>query len=269
MSMSNMLLMALLEAADDKKKKAADTEPDADTTDADTTPDTDMDDVEPVDGKSDTNEGEGEDTDGDDTEGKDSETPDDESQTEDENQDDESGENEGDENQENTDGESGDDFSLDGDGDGEGEDDGPPPDGLVDPDDDGSGDMEDDDGETNVQTNILQLSQLDRNLIKRKCYNDFLDLRTSITSAKKIVDDYEASIEPELRSYTVEQLDLLYTSITDYITIKFPTINYEENLQNYLLFVKQLNELVDGLNPNSKKKKTPKTRGKSKKPDDE
>ena len=261
--MNNILLMALLEAADDKKKKDT----------AEAADDTSLDDVDPVDSESGDDNAETTDPDdkggeesGDDPEGEADETSDDESKTEDENPDEQSEEEEGQE--ESSDDSSDDDFSLDS-GDGEGEDNDPPPDGLVDPDDDGSGDIEDTEGETNVQTNILQLSQLDRNLIKRKCYNDFLDLRTSITSAKKIVDDYEASIDPELRSYTVEQLDLLYTSITDYITIKFPTINYEENLQNYLLFVKQLNELVDGLNPNSKKQKVLKTRRKAKKSDEE
>lgn len=147
-----------------------------------------------------------------------------------------------------------DDFSM---GDGEDTDDEPPPDGLVDPDDDGSGDVEEE-TETNVQTTILQLSKLDRTLAKRKIYNDFQELRTSITTVKNIVDNNEAVIEPETRDTVIGELDKLFSYVTDYMTIKFSITSYEENLQNYLLFVKSLQTITTSItdeNGNVKKNK--------------
>lgn len=137
-----------------------------------------------------------------------------------------------------------DDFSLDPEG---GEDEsGENPDGLPDPDDDGSGDsgMEDENAEVNVHTNILQLSKLDRLMAKRKCFADYQELRTSITSFKNIVDANEATIDPAIRDYVIGKLDLLFSTVTDYLTYKFSYINYEENLQNYLIFMKSLNDLI-------------------------
>lgn len=152
-----------------------------------------------------------------------------------------------------------DDFSM---GDGEDTDDEPPPDGLVDPDDDGSGDMEED-TETNVQTVILQLSKLDRTLAKRKIYSDFQELRTSVTTVKNIVDNNEAVIEPEIRDNVIGELDKLYSYVTDYMTIKFSITSYEENLQNYLLFVKELQTITDSIT--SEKGDAKKNKGKPEK----
>lgn len=166
----------------------------------------------------------------------------------DENQDDKTDENNEDDNNEEDDDplKSDDDFSMDsGDDNGEGEDDGPPPDGLTDPDDDGSGDDADEDQETNVVTNILQLSSLDRTLAKKKCFTDFQDLRASISSFKKVIDDNEASLEAEIRDYTIAELDKLATSVKDYMTYRFRYINYEENVQNYMVFVAALQSLID------------------------
>lgn len=136
----------------------------------------------------------------------------------------------------------GDDFTMDS---GDEEDDSPPPDGLVDPDDDGSGDDAEDDTETNVQTTILQLSKLDRTLLKRKCYNDYQDLRSSITTFKNVIDDNEASIDPEVRDYVLDELDQLYNSVTDYMKYKFMIMNYEECIKNYAIFIAALNNLVE------------------------
>ena len=162
-----------------------------------------------------------------------------------------------------------DDFSLDD----AGEDD-ENPDGLVDPDDDGSGDdMGDEDAEVNVHTNILQLSKLDRTLAKRKCFYDYQDLRSSITSFRNVIEDHEAQIDPTVRDYTLSELDSLYSNLTDYLTYKFSYINYEENLQNYMVFMAKLNKLINYVRsggkeqpkeltvkkqPKPKKKKAPK-----------
>lgn len=144
------------------------------------------------------------------------------------------------EEEENPDDGFGDDFSMDSE-----EDDSPPPDGLVDPDDDGSGDEVEEDTETNVQTTILQMSKLDRTLLKRKCYNDYQDLRSSITSFKNVIDDNEASVDPAIRDYVLDQLDQLFNNVTDYMKYKFMIMNYEENIKNYAVFMTALNSLVE------------------------
>lgn len=172
--------------------------------------------------------------------------------SEDENQDDQSEE----ENPEDTPEE--DDFSLDPTEGGEDEDE-ENPDGLVDPDDDGSSEMEEEDVEMNIQTNVLQLSKLDRTLAKRKCYNDFMDMRTTITSVKNIISENEVVIDPDVRTSCMEKLEQLYNYVTDYIKFKFMITNYEENLQNYMIFLKTLNEIVLKIVPASGNK------GKSKK----
>ena len=135
-----------------------------------------------------------------------------------------------------------DDFSLDPEG-GE-EDDGPPPDGLVDPDDDGEADLGSDDKEVNIQTNILQLSKIDRLMAKRKLFADFKELRINITTYRNLLTDNEANVDPDIRELSYDKLDRLYTIITDYLTFKFSYINYEENLQTYLLFVKTLEDII-------------------------
>lgn len=147
-----------------------------------------------------------------------------------------------------------DDFSLDPEG-GEEEDSGPNPDGLPDPDDDGSGDSpEETEGEVNVHTNILQLSKIDRILAKKKCFSDYQELRTSITSVRNLIDSNEATIDPAIRNLVIEKLNKLDTAVMDYMTYKFGYINYEENLQNYMLFMKSLNDLILMVkNPTDKK----------------
>lgn len=146
-----------------------------------------------------------------------------------------------------------DDFSLDPDG-GEEEDNSPPPDGLTDPDDDGSGDDpssgDDPNAETNIQTNVLNLSKLDRLLMKRKCLADFYDLRTTVNTFRNIIEKNEASIEPTVREIAVRDLNKLYTSIEDYLMYKFAYINYEENLQNYFIFMQSMNAIVKNVDQN-------------------
>ena len=41
------------------------------------------------------------------------------------------------------------------------------------------------------------------------------------------------------------KLDYLYSVITDYLTYKFSFTNYEENMQNHLIFAKELNDLLN------------------------
>ena len=174
------------------------------------------------------------------------ETPKDDDQNNDEsNKDDESNSDEkndeSDQNKDDANDSADDDFNMDPDG---GSDDsGENPDGLPDPDDDG---MDDTDGvEQNVHINILELSKLDRLMAKRKLYNDYKDLRASVTSAKNLIDQNEAVVDASVRDYVNNKLDYLLSVVTDYLTYKFSYSNYEENLQAYLIFTKQLNDLLN------------------------
>lgn len=163
-----------------------------------------------------------------------------------ENKDDNKGEDESDD-------ELGDDFDLDPDG-GEGEDSGEePPDGLTSPDDDGSGDVSSDEVETNIQTNILNLSKLDRTIAKRRLFTNFQDLRTQINTLRTIISNNEENIEVEIREKIYEDIDRAYSSVTDYMTYKFSFINYEENLQAYLLFSKMVQDIINYTSTNATK----------------
>lgn len=154
-----------------------------------------------------------------------------------------------------------DDFNMDPDG--GSEDSGDNPDGLPDPDDDG---MDDTDGvEQNIHLNILELSKLDRLMAKRKIYNDYKDLRASITSAKNLIDQNEAVIDADVRDYVVNKLDYLLSVVTDHLTYKFSFTNYEENLQAYLIFTKQLNDLLNFMKDNKDGFKEPPTKSTSSK----
>lgn len=222
--LNNYQLMALLEATKDK--------------------DTGMEDPFADDDSTNTPEPEAEDTNT--PEDNNDETPKDDDQNNDEsNKDDESNsdekKDESDQNKDDADDSADDDFNMDPDG---GSDDsGENPDGLPDPDDDG---MDDTDGvEQNVHINILELSKLDRLMAKRKLYNDYKDLRASVTSAKNLIDQNEAVVEASVRDYVINKLDYLLSVVTDYLTYKFSYSNYEENLQAYLIFTKQLNDLLN------------------------
>lgn len=246
--MLNFTLMALLEANDAKTKTKPEDKDPTDTTE-DLAPEDDTD-TKPEENPTEDNP-DNEDNDNTDNQDEENQDEDKDPNKEEENQDEN---NPDDENKED------DDFSLDPE---EGADDsGENPDGLPDPDDDGSGDDSGtEDGEVNVHTNILQLSKLDRLMAKRQCFSDYQNLRTSITSFKNMIDANEATIEPAIRDYVIEKLDFLYTTVTDYLTYKFSYINYEENLQNYLIFMKTLNDLIRYVQTNGAEGK-PKSSGK-------
>lgn len=246
----NRYLQMLTEASkkDTKKKDASDNPADDETTPAEQNAEEDAADDNPEGGEEETN------TDDDAESG-------DEAETEDEGGEENEGETEDDNEESGTEGEDAegegneDDFSLDPDG-GEGEDDNsPPPDGLTDPDDDGSNDdtSQDEGEETNVQTNVLNLSKLDRLLMKRRCLSDFYDLRTSINTFRNVIEKNEASIDPTVRETAVRDLNQLYTTLEDYLMYKFSYTNYEENLQNYLLFMRSMNDIVKTVDQNGQK----------------
>ena len=222
--LNNYQLMALLEATKDKDTGMEDPFADDDSTN---TPEPEADDNNAPEDNND-------------------ETPKDDDQNNDEpNKDDENNsdekKDESDQNKDDANDSADDDFNMDPDG---GSDDsGENPDGLPDPDDDG---MDDTDGvEQNVHINILELSKLDRLMAKRKLYNDYKDLRASVTSAKNLIDQNEAVVDASVRDYVINKLDYLLSVVTDYLTYKFSYSNYEENLQAYLIFTKQLNDLLN------------------------
>lgn len=136
---------------------------------------------------------------------------------------------------------SSDEFSFDSDEEGDDE---PNPDGLPDPDDTGSDTSDDDPEEKNVQTNILNLSTLDRHLIKRRLFNSFKDLRSSINSFRMTIDERAEALVPEVRNEVINVLGDLYEKLTEYLMYKFSYINYEENLENFLLYTKKFNEII-------------------------
>lgn len=147
----------------------------------------------------------------------------------------------------------GDDFDLDPDGGGEEDSGEEPPDGLTSPDDDGSGDTSTDEIEANIQTNILNLSKLDRTIAKRRLFTNFQDLRTQVNTFRNIIANNEENIEVEVREKIYADIDRAYSSVTDYMTYKFSFINYEENLQAYLLFSKMVQDIVNYTSTNATK----------------
>lgn len=222
--LNNYQLMALLEATKDKETGMED--PFADDAATDVT--------EPEAGDTDTPEDNNDEAPKDDDQNTDDSNKDDKSKQEEKKEDTEP-------NKDDTNDSGDDDFNMDPDG--GSEDSGDNPDGLPDPDDDG---MDDTDGvEQNIHLNILELSKLDRLMAKRKIYNDYKDLRASITSAKNLIDQNEAVIDADVRDYVVNKLDYLLSVVTDHLTYKFSFTNYEENLQAYLIFTKQLNDLLN------------------------
>lgn len=240
--LNNYQLMALLEATKDKE--------------------TGMEDPFADDASTDVNEPEAEDTNT--PEDNNDEAPkDDDQNTDESNKDDENNQEEkkddSEQNKDDTNDSGDDDFNMDPDG--GSEDSGDNPDGLPDPDDDG---MDDTDGvEQNIHLNILELSKLDRLMAKRKIYNDYKDLRASITSAKNLIDQNEAVIDADVRDYVINKLDYLLSVVTDHLTYKFSFTNYEENLQAYLIFTKQLNDLLNFTKENKDGFKEPPTKSTS------
>lgn len=242
--LNNYQLMALLEAAKDKETGMED--PFADDVATDVT--------EPEAGDTDTPEDNNDEAPKDDDQNTDDSNKDDKSKQEEKKDDSE-------QNKDDTNDSGDDDFNMDPDG--GSEDSGDNPDGLPDPDDDG---MDDTDGvEQNIHLNILELSKLDRLMAKRKIYNDYKDLRASITSAKNLIDQNEAVIDADVRDYVVNKLDYLLSVVTDHLTYKFSFTNYEENLQAYLIFTKQLNDLLNFTRDNKDGFKEPSTKSTSSK----
>lgn len=242
--LNNYQLMALLEATKDK--------------------DTGMEDPFADDASTDVTEPKAEDTntpeDSNDEAPKDDDQNTDESSKDDENNQEEK-KDDSEQNKDDTNDSGDDDFNMDPDG--GSEDSGDNPDGLPDPDDDG---MDDTDGvEQNIHLNILELSKLDRLMAKRKIYNDYKDLRASITSAKNLIDQNEAVIDADVRDYVINKLDYLLSVVTDHLTYKFSFTNYEENLQAYLIFTKQLNDLLNFTKDNKDGFKEPPTKSTSSK----
>ena len=242
--LNNYQLMALLEATKDKDTGMED--PFADDAATDVT--------EPEAGDTDTPEDNNDEAPKDDDQNTDDSNKDDKSKQEEKKDDTEP-------NKDDTNDSGDDDFNMDPDG--GSEDSGDNPDGLPDPDDDG---MDDTDGvEQNIHLNILELSKLDRLMAKRKIYNDYKDLRASITSAKNLIDQNEAVIDADVRDYVVNKLDYLLSVVTDHLTYKFSFTNYEENLQAYLIFTKQLNDLLNFTRDNKDGFKEPPTKSTSSK----
>lgn len=241
--LNNYQLMALLEATKDKETGMED--PFADDASTDVT--------EP---EADTNTPE----DSNDEAPKDDDQNTDESNKDDENNQEEK-KDDSEQNKDDTNDSGDDDFNMDPDG--GSEDSGDNPDGLPDPDDDGMDDT--DDVEQNIHLNILELSKLDRLMAKRKIYNDYKDLRASITSAKNLIDQNEAVIDADVRDYVINKLDYLLSVVTDHLTYKFSFTNYEENLQAYLIFTKQLNDLLNFTKDNKDGFKEPPTKSTSSK----
>ena len=242
--LNNYQLMALLEATKDKETGMED--PFADDAATDVT--------EPEAGDTDTPEDNNDEAPKDDDQNTDDSNKDDKSKQEEKKDDTEP-------NKDDTNDSGDDDFNMDPDG--GSEDSGDNPDGLPDPDDDG---MDDTDGvEQNIHLNILELSKLDRLMAKRKIYNDYKDLRASITSAKNLIDQNEAVIDADVRDYVVNKLDYLLSVVTDHLTYKFSFTNYEENLQAYLIFTKQLNDLLNFTRDNKDGFKEPSTKSTSSK----
>lgn len=147
-------------------------------------------------------------------------------------------------------GEGEDEFSLDPDGgDGEEEDLGPAPDGLPEADDDGSeeSDTANEDGseETNIQVNILKLSELDRALAKKTCFSFFMDLKAKIQANLSVIDQNETVIDPDIREKITDTLNTTAGQLDQFLEYKFPIMNFEEALQAYFIFVKDINTALE------------------------
>lgn len=214
---------ALTEAAKDEKAD------DEDAADDDTSPESEDS------GDTNTDDNDDESNNDDDT-NSDDENQDDKDTNDDENKDDNSDD----------DSPSDDDFSMDSDDPSSEDDGGENPDGLASPDAMGD-DESDQDTETNVHVNILNLNKLDRTISMKRLLNDYTATRTSINTFLNIIDKNETIIDATLRKSLINDLNSLLQNLNDYIGIKFSYINYEENLQNYIIFSKKLEDIVQRL----------------------
>ena len=123
----------------------------------------------------------------------------------------------------------------------------PVPDGLPEADDDGSTETSEDSAETNVHTNILNLSKLDRTIAKRVIYQHFIDLRSTISSTKTMIERNETVIEPEIRERTNTALNKISRQLDDFLKYKFQIINYEDALMAYMIFIKEIDSCINGI----------------------
>lgn len=126
-----------------------------------------------------------------------------------------------------------------------------PPDGLESPDatDDGTttDNTEGEADEQNIQLAILPLSKLDRLTLKRKCFDNFRNLRSMINRVSTLISDNEQLLQAEFRESMTNELAELYNAVSGYMTTKFGFNNYEENAKNYNIFAAQLDELLKNL----------------------
>ena len=123
----------------------------------------------------------------------------------------------------------------------------PAPDGLPEADDAGTGEekMETEDGETNLQVNVMQLSKLDRTLAKREVLQNFMDLRSKINRVQNLIDKNEVNILQSVRDSAVTRLDGLLNSTNSYLKYKFPIVNFEEAMTTLFIFIKELNAISE------------------------
>lgn len=135
-----------------------------------------------------------------------------------------------------------DDFSLDSD-DSEGDDSSPNDDELFGGEEEGVSDGEPD--ETNVQYNILHLSNIDRSILKRRLLGVFQELRTSIQSyTNRIYDDKGIALDSDIREKQITDANQLYRQITAYLVSRFPYMNYEEILYDFVAFSGRFKEIL-------------------------
>lgn len=100
------------------------------------------------------------------------------------------------------------------------------------------------DAETNVQYNILELSKLDRHVLKRKLLSKYQDFRTSIQSYRRTVQDNESVIKSELREDILVQLNKLSQQLESYLTTRFVYLNYEESMYDFITFTTRFQEIL-------------------------
>ncbi len=116
------------------------------------------------------------------------------------------------------------------------------------------------DAETNVQYNVLDLSKLDRHVLKRKLLSKYQDFRTSIQSYRRTVQDNESVIKSELRDDILVQLNKLTQQLESYLTTRFVYLNYEESMYDFITFTTRFQEIIsltkvkDGQNNKESKK---------------
>ena len=135
----------------------------------------------------------------------------------------------------------------------------PAPDGLPeadaqgDPEDSGQED-EDPTAETNVRTNVMNLSKLDRMLAKQHVYRLFRGLIDSVETALGTIDKNEAIIDPDVRNPAITAFNTVQTQLKTYLSTKFSLVNYEEAVEIYMIFAARVNELVTTVHDATKKK---------------